>query len=139
MSLANYRHATYELKAGDQVVASLRGLTSQDVGILIRTHLEDLDALGDLTNLGRPLTNEEWLNLGISVITQFPGLMANVIALAADEPHSAPNVMNMPMPLQLDAVQNIVRLTFTEGITVKKLVELVTALQTKVKGLKDMK
>lgn len=139
MSLSDYRPATHPLVVGGQALATLRGLNTQDLTTLIHTHIDDLEALGELAHLGRPLNDEEWQALLMAGLSQFPGLVANAIALAADEPHSAPTVMKMPMAVQLEALHAITQLTFTEGISVKKFQELVVALLANVKKMKATK
>lgn len=57
-----------------------------------------------------------------AVLAQLPTLAAKVIAVAADEPSLWERVMKFPVPLQLDALMEIGRLTFTGEDAVKNFV-----------------
>lgn len=47
-----------------------------------------------------------------TLITELPALAATVIALAADEPDQADAVMDLPAPVQVEALAKVARLTF---------------------------
>jgi len=111
------------------------GLSLQDVAILVREHLDDLQALFELFEKGG--TTEQFKALIPTVVTQAPGFVANVIALAAGEPEGADNAMRLPAPVQIEAVTHVVDLTFGDVGGIKKAMEQVTALlgQNRLKTL----
>lgn len=73
----------------------------------------------------RPETIGQLISLAMG---QFPDAVAEMIAIAAEEPETVSTVQRLPLGIQLDAIEKIVRLTFTGEADVKKLVETVTRM-----------
>ncbi len=123
-----------------QVLADVRGLSLEDVSVLIREHLPDLEALVDLfrnDEARAAMSAKDYGSLFLPVITQAPGFVANVIALAADEPNGAKKIQDdkWPLSVQVAAIAVVWELTVSEIGEVKKLLGIVTALrEMKAKG-----
>ncbi|MFV0662836.1 hypothetical protein [Denitromonas sp.] len=116
----NYTPETYTqtLKSGGTI--TVRGLNFEDMGALAKDQ-------GELINL---LFSPEVKAL--DVLTTAPGLVAQTIALAADEPESVGVVLKLPFPLQLTLFVEIMRMTFSEvdlGNAVRLLMEILMSLK----------
>jgi hypothetical protein len=64
---------------------------------------------------------------------ELPELVAQVIAFAADEPDAAVVVARLPLPVQLEALMAIGRLTFDGEESIKNFVSGLVTLMTSVK------
>jgi hypothetical protein len=131
MALIEYTPERRDIKAREgQVLGQVQGLSLEHVAVLVREHLPDLEALFELFQTGdvESLEAQDWLKLAMPIITQAPGLAANMIALAADEPGSAQKVQTWPLGVQLMALVDIFDLTVAEVGSVKKAMEMVAAL-----------
>jgi hypothetical protein len=99
----------------------LEGLSLESFAVLIRTHLKDLEGIFDLfKNHKGDLKDEDVQNLIVAAIEETPGFVANVIALAAREPTAAPQAIRLPFPIQVEALNIILELTFDEVGGIKK-------------------
>lgn len=136
MALSDYQPETrkFDLKGGS---FSVRGLALEDVAVLIRTHLPDLEALFDVFENAAKVSDSDFAKVAASVASQAPGFAANAIALAADEPESAPNAARLPFPVQVEALVAIGDLTFTEVGGVKKALETVAGLLARMNLTKE--
>lgn len=112
----------------------VEGLSLESFAVLVRTHLQDLEALFDLFEHSENLQGADIQRLAIAVLEEAPGFAANVIALAAGEPDAAPKAAKLPGPVQLEALAAIGELTFTEVGGVKKFLPTVA----KLLGVTDM-
>lgn len=129
MSLADYEPIRAEVgfKGGS---LSVRGLALDDVAVLMRTHLDDLNPLVDL------YTKEVKTDVDVAAMSQYiiglvkeaPGLVANLIAIACDEPDAVDNARKLPMPTQVKALKMIGALTFEEAGGPKKFIESLVGL-----------
>lgn len=111
---------------------AVRGVTFATVARLVsvgqRAELERaIDQLGDLKDAGQ----EQLIGALAGIVTQLPKLAAMVIAEAADEPGEWEKVTKLPMPVQLEALLEVGKLTFDGADSVKNFVrglfELMTA------------
>lgn len=119
---------------------SVRAISLPDVSALIEVHeyvvnniVDKVRARKELFDQARAGENEEAMaEVVSSVITELiresPILVANLIAICADEPDQMGNVARMPVSVQLDAVSKIAKLTFTDLASVKKLAADVMAI-----------
>lgn len=135
MALADYKPERFEfaLKGGSFHV---EGLSLESFAILIRTHLPDLDAIFDLFQQGEGLDREGVTTLVTAVVSQMPGLAANLIALASGEQDATANAARLPGPVQVEVLNKIVELTFSEVGGVKKSLEAIASLLTMTSGTK---
>lgn len=116
MGLADYQPAreSVAFRGGSFEV---RGLSAEDLGVLLRNHLPDLDNLFELYAEG---VDERLAVFGtaqyiIKIVQEAPGLTSNVIALAADRPDLVDKARTLPLPVQVEALKTIIRLTFEEA------------------------
>lgn len=129
MSLADYQpsRATVEFRGGS---LNVRGLSLDDVTHLIRHHLDDLDQIiamyGD--GVDTQMASVATAQYALKLVREAPGLVANVIALASDEPDHAEKARMLPLPVQVDVLKEVGRLTFEEAGGLKKFVESLTTL-----------
>jgi len=91
------------------------------VCVMIYTKFQDAKGKHGL----RPETVGQLLSMAMG---QFPEAVAELIALAADEPDMTAKVQKLPIGVQLDAIEKIIALTFSGEADVKKLVETVTRM-----------
>jgi hypothetical protein len=64
---------------------------------------------------------------------ELPGLAAQVIAFAADEPNAVEAVTKLPLPVQLEALMAIGRLTFDGEESIKNFVSGLMSMMSSVK------
>jgi hypothetical protein len=130
MPLAGYQPARREIKVGAESF-HVRGLGLTDISVLVREHFPDLDAVFDLFQSGFDgMDAEQIQNLAMVVVSQAPGLAANIIATAAGE-GDASDAEQLPAPVQIKALVDIGDLTFQDVGGPKKGLELVMALLQK--------
>ena len=106
------------------VALELRGLNLLDVTEVFKTHLPDLSNLATLldTNGGLNMTEKGMLQASSALVTQAPGLVANLICRSAGDPSWVDSAAKLPMMVQIEAITTIARLTFDEVGGVKKTV-----------------
>ena len=129
MSLADYqplRHVV-PFKGGD---ISVRGLSLDDVAMLMNEHLSDIDKLfglydGSVREDVKVLATAQF---AIGLIREAPALVANMIALACDEPEAVPQARKLPIPVQVEAIKAICMLTFDEAGGAKNFLSSLTNL-----------
>jgi hypothetical protein len=126
MPLAGYQPEQREISLANDSF-HVRGLSLNDVAVLMREHFPDLEAVFDLFQGAEKMQPEQWEGLALSVISNAPGFAANVIALAAGE-GSAEDAARLPAPVQLKALTQVGELTFTEVGGVGKAWEIVAGL-----------
>lgn len=116
MSLADYQPAreSVQFRGGSFQV---RGLSADDLGVLLKHHLPDLDRLFELYAEGvdERLAVFGTAQYAIKLVQDAPGLTAHVIALAADEPEMVDKARQLSIPVQVEALKTIVKLTFEEA------------------------
>lgn len=126
MPLAGYKPEQREITLANGSFF-VRGLSLNDIAVLVREHFPDLEAVFDLFQGAEKMQPEQWEGLALSIVSQAPGFAANVIALAAGE-GSAEDAAQLPGPVQLKALMDIGHLTFTEVGGVGKAWETVAGL-----------
>lgn len=130
MDIGSYKAPRREVPLAKGQSFHVKGLTLTDISVLVETHFDDLDAIMDL--LGKEkvnLTLDNLKPLATSVVSQAPGLAANLIALGAGQPDAAPNIQaEFTVGIQIRALMDIGDLTFAEVGGVKKGLEQVAAL-----------
>ncbi len=137
MSLSAYKPETRVVMLGAQAV-EVRGLGLDAISVLVREHFPDLDSLIDLFKKGDNFDFSDMAAIALSIASRAPGLSANIIALAADEPESASNAMKIPAPSQVKLLVEIFEITFTEVGGVKKAMEMIAGLLGMTKEVKTM-
>lgn len=124
MSLADYQPARekVEFKGGSVFV---RGLSLDDLTVLMRNHLSDIDNLMEIyrRDVRDELAVAAAIQYGVSLAREAPGLVAHVISLAADEPDQVDRARALPLPIQVEILKHVGRLTFEEVGGAKKFFE----------------
>jgi len=115
-------------------VLEVRGLALNDVTVIARDHLAELDRLFNLydSDVTRNAAMSESAAFAVKLIQESPQLVATMIALACDDPASVDKAQCLPLPVQVETVRKIIELTFEEAGGAKKffdsLVELVSGV-----------
>jgi len=142
MSFASYKKPQRKFPLGSgkgQSAVTLSGLSLADIGVLLHTHFDDIEALFDLFFAGKEITDDHFKAIAPVLIMQAPGLVANIIATAAGVPEEAPMVEKLSGPLQIEMFITVGDLTFTEVGGVKKFLESVSGLLQAVKMTRQKK
>lgn len=130
MSLADFQPAreSVTFNGGE---FSVRGLALDDVTVLMRHHMSDVDKLVEAFS-SNDSTPEYAAKIAaqhiVTLVKEAPGLVANLIALASDEPDSVENARRLGIAVQIRALETIAKLTFDEAGGPKKFVESLVAL-----------
>lgn len=127
MGLSNYKPESRQvvLQGGSFQV---EGLSLEDVSVLVREHLPDLEGLFDIFQKANVSASTDLVPVVQSLVSQAPGFAANLIAIASREPDAAANAAKIPFPKQVEIILDIGDLTFKETGGIKKSWELVAAL-----------
>lgn len=125
--LADYNPERREivLKGGSFHVT---GLSLNVLAALLKTHLSEAGQIFELIEGKITLDQVDKAGLAATLITEAPGLAANIIALAAGEPNAAAQAAQLPAPVQIEALEMIGDLTFNEVGGVKKTLETLLRL-----------
>jgi len=110
MALKDLVSMTKEVKVNDSVSFTVRGLSTEDLAVLVEAHGSDVDKLMEGGGLE-------------GIIRKSPSLVAEVIAIASDEPGSVDVAAKLPFGVQLAALKEIYDLTFPDEELVGKLAE----------------
>lgn len=130
MSLADFQPETLTVST-KRSSFEVRGLSFVDISQLVRTHMNDLEALFTMYEQeanGVGFGNLAMARFATRLISDAPGLVSHVIALAADEPEMVNQATRLPLLTQVDALKKIGTLTFEEVGGAKKLLEMVVEL-----------
>lgn len=129
MALADYVPERTEITHKGRSLVSVRGLCLDDISILIRSHFQVIRQVYDITERGEigEFGGDAFF---IELMTVAPDLLFNVIALAADEAEYGAEARKLPVGVQINALKEIVRLTFEDiggplafGALVQKMVK----------------
>jgi ParB-like chromosome segregation protein Spo0J len=115
-------------------VLELRGLALIDVSVLVRNHMDELNRLLGLydNEQTRATALAEAANFAIALVKESPQIVAQMIALASDEPDEIAVAERLPLPVQVEAMRKIIEMTFEEAGGAKKFLD---SLLTMVGGM----
>ena len=127
--LATYTPEYDQVHVGSQVMR-VRGLTADDIGLMVRAHLDTVETIFQAvkTTMDGPVAGDATARFILTLAQDAPEMAAQVIAIAADEPDQGANARKLPFPVQVDALQKIGRLTFEEAGGVEGFVNALAAL-----------
>lgn len=113
MALADYTPARVKIEQGGKPLVTVRGLSLDDLSILVRAHKPTLDRLYGAAEQGRmsAFGGEAFF---LELIQAAPDVAYEVIALAADEPEYLVHGRKLPLGFQIKALQTIVQLTLED-------------------------
>lgn len=140
MALSDYEIPRTSIRLNEKASVDVRALSLDDVSFLVRIHQEDIEALVSMfqAKVGAKKGNVDPSKVSAlveqagdkmisSFLQQFPLLAANIIAVASDEPGAWATARKLPVPVQIDALLAVARLTFEDAEGFKKFVGNVTA------------
>lgn len=123
MALSDFTPEQTTIPIGNTSI-TVRGLSLVDISSLMRTHLSDLEAVIELYEKSAQTEGLSSIALGkfaIALVKDAPGLVAHMIALAADEPAMTETASRIKILDQIKLLKAIGALTFEEVGGVKKL------------------
>ncbi len=140
MSLTAFEPKTemVELPGGGSF--AVRGLSLEDFTVLLRAHYEPISTLFDryvAESAAEAVDQKETggvMGLGdvrgvvLEALEHAPGLIGDVIARAAEETENPHRARLLPMGVQIDAIEKVIRLTLEAEGGLEKLVETVSRL-----------
>lgn len=131
MSLSDYTVPTAVVAlSGGQV--EVRGLSLEDLAILLRNHMGDLDKL--ILTFAHEVRSDVAISAlvqhAVPVIREAPGLVSNLIALAADAPDEVDKVRRMSLAAKQKIIEKIAELTFEEAGGAKKFFASLSVMMT---------
>lgn len=141
MSLRNITIPKREVPVDGEQKFTVSGVSADQVFGLYSRHREDLSTLFDNLAGRNRVEGAEVINSIEGIITQFPLVVAEGIALASgsrpDEEHWAEDVTvarSLPLPVQVDALMKIGELTFSPDMPPKKFFALLVGLIQQLNG-----
>lgn len=116
MALSDYQPDRVPVMYRDKVLVRVRGLNMEDVGLLMRHHLSDLQTIYQMYQDQKLLPNAVDLQpLLLNLLTQAPVTAALTIAVASDDTDDfevkVAAARRLSAPLQMKILGEIVRLT----------------------------
>lgn len=137
MGLKDLELPKSDVQISDNAKIVVRGLSSSDFSKLINkfgpTLVSLFDTLKDRFD-GGDIDGEDIATVAQLALQAAPDLVAEVIALAADEPDQVEAAKRLRVSVQIEALEKILNLTFTSEAEVKKSVEIVTGWLQKING-----
>lgn len=110
------------------VVLRLRGLSFEDIGVILSGQGDSLRALWDMhAGAGSRENLFDPDNVLRSVLYEAPLLAAQIIAHGAGEPEALEQAAALPIWVQIEALEKIWRLTFARDDSLKKALAFVDA------------
>ena len=142
MPLSNFKDGKEEVRfgKGEDEYFEVRAISLPDVAMLISVHDDAISLIVMMVRENKhafEIDDTTQIDEAVSgligkLIIESPLLVANMIAICADEPSMMSTASRLPITVQLDAVSKIAKLTFTDLASVKKLVADVMSI---VKGI----
>lgn len=140
MALSDYQPERREVVLNGKPLFTVEGLSFDGLEKLIRTHIADMEGIFDLILVGdKPsdTLNASLASMALALVTKAPGLTANIIAIASGEEVTdklIATARRLPFPLQVEALVTIGQLTFEENGGVKKSVESLFSLLSRLRA-----
>lgn len=133
MTLDEYQPETKDIvfkSRKDEVKFTVRGLNLDDFTHLVRLHLDDLQALRELYDRMKVdvYTRANMDKFVYAMLASAPGLAAEIISLAANDAEHADNYRKLPLPISVQALAEVVRLTLEEVGGLNPLMESLAAV-----------
>lgn len=121
MALADYKAPKLPVTIANTEI-QVRGLSIADIVNIMQVHLDDLAGVMTIyENAGGSLTEENIMSFGITLCKDAPGLVANIIAVSADEPDQVDQAASLSIMEQIRVLEAVGRMTFTDVNSVKLL------------------
>lgn len=125
MGLADYQPLREEITFVRGGGISVRGFSLEDVALLMNTHFPDINKLFDMyqQQVEQAVVMDAMVQFAATLVREAPMLVANMIALAADEPGAVDKARMLPIAAQIECLKKIAKLTFEEAGGVKNFFE----------------
>lgn len=149
MALADFIAERRDVKVNGRVLFSVEGLSLDTLALLVSTHMPDLEyVFGIVVHGEKPdeTFQQQILRVAMGLSKQAPGLVANIIAIASGEmtrdQSDAGRQANaalietarrLPFPAQVEALEHIGAMTFEEAGGVKKAIESLMILLSRLR------
>ena len=121
-SLADLKLPSTDVPVSDGQTLTVRGLSFTDISEIFRDHAMVLEGLYQkhiVDNDEMPPADQ----LARALMSEAPGVVAQIIAHANDEPESSEIVERLPALVQANALAEVAVLTFRSEAEVKELLE----------------
>jgi hypothetical protein len=125
MAISDFQLPTEEVLFPNGGSFAVRGLSLQDITLLLGQHGSSMESFFDQYNGNK---DQSAMDIGMNLVGKAPSLVAQIIASAADEPDMATKIIRFPIVVQQDALEKIARLTFDASGGPGKFVEAVMGL-----------
>lgn len=135
MSLADFTLPTEDIKGSDgKVVFTVRGLSLNDIVQLLQKNRPAMEQVfNEFQEKGDKLLGDDQALVQM-LLESVPRLFAQAVARAADEPDQEDVILKLPLSMQVDAFEQIGKLTFDAEGGPKKVLEAVVRV---LKGWTD--
>jgi hypothetical protein len=115
MSLRTFTPPSAEIMHGDKPAFTVRGLSLADLSHLMRTHMPDIQVIVGMWQDFQAAGPSGDIYLVLTTLAaDAPILAAHIIACCAGDPDAHEQAKQLPIPLQIEALTQIFRLTFEE-------------------------
>lgn len=96
-------------------VVSVRGLNLDDLALLLQDHLEPISKAMEMYQRSKNdiFSNSNFQGFVLGILKDFPGLVSEVISIAADEPEA--RKVKLPLGFQTSAISAVMKLTLEEA------------------------
>jgi len=131
MALKELRLPTETVEVPGSGEFTVRGLSLVDTKPLVRKHAGELSSLFNLISNSQKsgeIDIEDAALTAARFLDQAPALMADIIAIASGEEDAFEAALQLPIPVQVDALTKIGRLTFASEGSVKKFLQTVIVM-----------
>ena len=123
----DYAAPTATITSQGKPVIDVRGLSFVDISLLINSHRADMEKLWAMYNEfkrkdGGDLVGDALvMRYGFELLNEAPGILANIIALGADEQERIEQISRLPATVQIDSLVAIFKMTIEDFGGVKKM------------------
>lgn len=130
MSLKNIKLRTEEVEVPGGDTFTVQGLSFSDLSGLYTKYAMEVSAFFDLIKSGgtEAVDIEQAATLAASLIHKAPALAAETIAIASGDADDFAIALQLPFPVQVEALKKIGLCTFGSEGTAKKFAQTVSAL-----------
>ena len=135
MSLKNITIPERTIQIGEGEI-SVRGISLSDLMTIVNVYGPQASMAFAKVQGSKSLDARDVRALIGSVATEFPDMVAAAMALAAEsyDPDTVTLLKRIPFHKQLEVIEAIFHLTFTQEGEIKKLLESLTEMMTEVSG-----
>lgn len=124
MSLADYQPLRREIPLRGGSSVSVRGLSLDDVAVLMNLYLRDIDALFNLYDeVDEASQVRAMAQFAVVLCREAPTLVAHAIALVCDEPDHIDKARLLGLPKQVEILKAVFEMTFEEAGGARKFIE----------------